>query len=70
MQWLIGTHLVLAILNGSTQLLPAAHSAPAADWKLLLTSTGRSELAAGIDLRSVSCSRCGTFGWTSRTLEQ
>jgi hypothetical protein len=51
MQWLIGTHLVLAILNGSTlscYLRPIRNLRRGL--KLLLTSTGRSELAAGIDL--------------------
>jgi len=51
MQWLIGTHLVLAILNGSTlscYLRPIRNLRRGL--KLLLTSGGRSELAAGIDL--------------------
>ncbi|MEY3174042.1 MAG: hypothetical protein RLZZ436_1956 [Planctomycetota bacterium] len=51
LQWLIGTHLVLAILNGSTlgcYLRPVRNLRRSL--RLLLTTDGRRELAAGIDL--------------------
>jgi hypothetical protein len=51
MQWFIGTHLVFAILNGSTlscYLRPIRNLRRGL--KLLLTSAGRSELSVGIDL--------------------
>jgi len=51
LQWLIGGHLVLAILNGST---PGCYLRPIRNLRrglrLLLTAAGRRELAAGIDL--------------------
>ncbi|MFM7057530.1 MAG: hypothetical protein ACKO2P_11480 [Planctomycetota bacterium] len=51
MQWLIGIHLVLAVLNGSTA---GCYFRPIRNLrrgcKLLFTADGRRELAAGIDL--------------------
>jgi hypothetical protein len=51
LQWLIGGHLVLAILNGST---PGCYLRPIRNLRrglrLLFTADGRRELAAGIDL--------------------
>ncbi len=51
MQWLIGIHLVLAVLNGST---PGCYFRPVRNLRrglrLLFTADGRRELAAGIDL--------------------